>query len=219
MTDTAIRASDRPAPSPLRMPVAVILIVIASAQLLMVAAMLSHWIETDWVTTPVVASLYGVGLCGALAAMGLRRPTRHRRTFLVLTLLAQAASLAAVVAWTTDFGQALLLDRDHAGRIWTIIAGDLVVALWSAFAWADRREPIPGLALITGVTLVRAGIEAWLFLPLLLPPAPVDPLARQGMGFMFAIAVVVTVAVGLVLMPLWEIAIARWTSATGGSPD
>ncbi len=191
---------------------AVALASLAIVQLAVVVGAFAGILEPDFDTVEPLGTIYGIGVALAIGAIAWRRPAPHRWLFRAASAGAVLAALLGAAAWPSLAGRPLILEPAENVRIWSLILADLVFAAWLILVWRLKgTDPPPAVAWLAAFAAVRGILEVLLFLPSLAPAAVPAVQGQDASPILYAFAVAGLVLAGFVIVPLWELAVARWS--------
>jgi hypothetical protein len=180
-------------------------------QIAVVVGAFAGILDSDFATIETLGTIYGIGVALAIGVIAWRRPATHRWLFRAASVGAALAALLGVAAWASLAGRPLILEPAENVRIWSLILADLVFTAWLIVVWrAKARDPAPAVAWLAAFAAVRGILEVLLFLPSLAPAAVPAPEGGDSSPILYAFAVAGLVLAGFVIVPLWELAVARW---------
>ena len=186
-----------------------LLVILALVQLGLLVA-LTRPIDWGWQVLGALGTVYGLAQVVAIGAVIAVVPVRHEGRVGVATFVAVSAALVGAFCWASLQGGPLLLEQDEVPRILLLIAADGFFAIWLIVLARDSGRcvapRIDVLAALVGcrVLLELTGLCLWLF-PSDSSPRPSG--SSSGAAFLLPGLLVLS---AYLLMPCWEIAVARW---------
>jgi hypothetical protein len=196
-------------PSPVReaRPIGAVTLLVALAQILLVALALGRVLDPGATTFEVIGILVGLGMATGALATGLGTPSREPRRSRRIGVLGIVAGLGYGAVWLSLIGGGIRYD--DLPRVAVLITCDVLFTFWlvAAARLASSNGLRAGIGWVAVLMTMRAIGELVLCIPVLMPSA--------GPGPNYAVAfIAVLVLFGWIVLALWEMALGTWLLRT-----